>query len=265
MRSFPSSSGPSVGENSNEPRLGSRLLTLEFIMTFETVEKNRNTFVKFCLFGKSFRCDFSHFSKLLDFSKYCLPESSAMINFNKVEFSDAISEKSTNLRFNDIHNTSLTFLHKWMSFTLFPMVELRLAATPELKYLFTMVNRIKYTPVADIVGYFKNVHRMSGPIECTSMVAQIAMNLGCPEMANLAYIEGDVPILGLNHFVHAHILCEEPDYSVSMLYCRKAIRLPNPTLQLYSCESLTLQFDWMGEAHHSFSRPPHTHVRALRR
>jgi hypothetical protein len=120
------------------------------------------------------------------------------------------------------------------------MVELRLAATPELKYLFTMVNRIKYTPVADIVGYFKNVHRMSGPIECTSMVAQIAMNLGCPEMANLAYIEGDVPILGLNHFVHAHILCEEPDYSVSMLYCRKAIRLPNPTLRLYSCESLTL-------------------------
>jgi hypothetical protein len=59
-------------------------------------------------------------------------------------------------------------------------------------------------------------------------------------MANLAYIEGDIPILSLNHFVHAHILCEEPDYSVSMLYGRKAIRLPNPTLRLYSCESLTL-------------------------
>jgi hypothetical protein len=76
MKSFPSSSRPSVGENSNEPRLGSRLLTLEFIMTFETVEKNRNTFVKFSLFGKPFGCDFSHFSKLLDFSKFCLPESS---------------------------------------------------------------------------------------------------------------------------------------------------------------------------------------------
>jgi hypothetical protein len=36
------------------PRLGSRLLTLEFLMTFETVEKNRKLFVKFCLFGKSF-------------------------------------------------------------------------------------------------------------------------------------------------------------------------------------------------------------------
>jgi hypothetical protein len=53
-----------------------------------------------------------------------------------------------------------------------------------------MVNRIKYTPVADVVDYFKNVHKMPGPIECTSMVTRIAMNLGCSEMANLAYIEG---------------------------------------------------------------------------
>jgi hypothetical protein len=44
-------------------------------MTFETVEKNRKSFVKFCLFRKSFGCDFSHLSELLDFSKSCLPES----------------------------------------------------------------------------------------------------------------------------------------------------------------------------------------------
>jgi hypothetical protein len=84
------------------------------------------------------------------------------------------------------------------------------------------------------------------------------MNLGCSEMANLAYIEEDVPILGLDHFVHAHILHEEPNYYVSMLYDRKAIRLPNQALRLYSCESLSLQFDWMGEARHSFTGPYHT-------
>jgi hypothetical protein len=77
-------------------------------------------------------------------------------------------------------------------------------------------------------------------------------------MANLAYIEGDVPILGLDHFVHMHILCEKPDHSLSMLYGRKAIRLPNLGLQLYSCESLTLQFDQMGEVNHSFKRLPPT-------
>jgi hypothetical protein len=149
-------------------------------------------------------------------------------------------KKFTRLRFGDVHNPSLRFLHRWMSFTLFPMAELHSVATPEHKCLFAMVNRIKYTLVADIVDYFKNVHKMSGPIVCDSMVTQIAMNLRCPEMANLAYIEGYVPVLGLNHFVHAHVLHEEPDHSLSMLYGRKAIRLPNPALRLYSCESLTL-------------------------
>jgi hypothetical protein len=145
-----------------------------------------------------------------------------------------------------------------MSFILFPIAELHSVTTPELKCLFAMVNRIKYTLVADIVDYFKNVHKMSGPIKCTSMVTRIAMNLGCPKMANLAYIEGGVPDLGLDHFVHVHILHEEPGQSLSMLYGRKAIRLPNPSLQLHSCESLTLQFDRMEEVRHSFVGPPRT-------
>jgi hypothetical protein len=146
-----------------------------------------------------------------------------MRNFNKVEIRDAISGKSARLRFSDIHNPSLRFLHRWMSFMLFPMAELRSVTTPELKCMFAMVNRIKYTPIDDIIDYFKNVHKMLGPIKCTSMATQIAMNLGCPEMANLAYIEGDVPVLGLDHCVHAHILHKEPDNSLSMIYGRKAI------------------------------------------
>jgi hypothetical protein len=250
------------GKLYEEPRLGSRLLTLEFLMTFEIVEKNRKSFMKFHMFKKSFGCDFSCFSELLDFSKSCLPESIAMRNFNKVEFRGAISRKSTRLRFSDIHNPSLRFLHRWMSLMLFPMAELCFVTTHELKCLFAMVNRIKYTPVADIIDYFKNVPKMLGPIECTSMVTRIAMNLGCREMSNLTYIKGDVLVLGLDHFIHTHILCEEPDHSLSMLYGHKAIRLPNPSLRLYSCESLTLQFDWMGEAHHSFKGPPRTHGQA---
>jgi hypothetical protein len=93
----------------------------------------------------------SHFSELLDFYKSCLTESSAIRNFNKVEFSDAISGKFTRLRFSDIHNPSLRFLHRWMPFALFPMAELCSIATPELKCLFVVVNRINYTPVANIV------------------------------------------------------------------------------------------------------------------
>jgi hypothetical protein len=60
-----------------------------------------------------------------------------------------------------------------------------------------MVNRIKYTPVADIVDYFKNVHKMSGPIDCTSMVTRIAINLGCPEMPTWPTLRGMYLILVL--------------------------------------------------------------------
>jgi hypothetical protein len=64
------------------------------------------------------------------------------------------------------------------------------------------------------------------------------MNLECPEMANLAYIEGDVPLLGLDHFDHAHILRDEPNHSLSMFYGRKAIQLANLGIRLYYCEVL---------------------------
>jgi hypothetical protein len=117
----------------DEPHLGLCFLTHEFLMTFEIVEKNRKSFVKFCLVRKSFGCNFNCFSELLDFSKSCLPESSDMRNFIKVEFSDAISGKIPRLWFSDIHNPSLRFLHRWMSFTLFPMVELCSVAAPKLK------------------------------------------------------------------------------------------------------------------------------------
>jgi hypothetical protein len=126
--------------------------------------------MKFRLFGKSFGCDFSRFSNLLDFSKSCLPESIAMRIFNMVEFSDAVFGKSARLRFSDIHNPSLKFLHRWMPFTLFSMAELRSVTTHELKCLFAMVNRIKYTPVADF-----------------------AMNLECSEMANDEGIPTSLP------------------------------------------------------------------------
>jgi hypothetical protein len=220
------------GKLYNEPRLGSRLLTLEFLLNFETIEKNRMSFVKFRLFRKSFGSDFSRFSEHLHFSKSCLPEPIAMRNFNKVEFSNAISRKSARLRFSDIHNPILWFWHRWMSFKLFPMPELHSVTTHKLKCLFAMVNRIKYTPITDIVDYFKNVPKMLGPIECTSMVSWIAMNLGCPKMANLAYNDGDVPVLGLDHFVHTHILHEEPD---SLYLCCMVTRRYCYLTRVFNC------------------------------
>jgi hypothetical protein len=174
--------------------------------------------MKFHLFKKSLGCDFSCFSELLDLLKSCLSESSALRNFEKVEFSDAIFVKSTRLRFSDIHNPSLRFLHRWMSFMLFPMAELHSVTTTELKCLFAMVNRIKYTPVADIVDYFTNVSKILGPIECTSFITRIAMNLG---YSDLAYIEGVYLFLVLTIL----FMCTSCARNPIILYpCRMVVR-----------------------------------------
>jgi hypothetical protein len=140
------------------------------------------------------------------------------------------------------------------------MRELRSIIIAELKCLYAMVHKVRYSPVADMVDYFKKICTLAGPIECTSMVTRIALNLGCPEMAHMPYIEGDVPILGLDHFVHADILREEPNYTIFMLYegGSKVLWLPDPVLALYSYCQLTLQLTRMGDVRHSYTGPPHT-------
>jgi hypothetical protein len=129
-----------------------------------------------------------------------------------------------------------------------------------------MVHRIKYIPIVNIVDYFKEIRTLSGPIEYASLATYIALNIGCPEMHNVAYIEGDVSILGLSHFVHAHILREDHDHTISMLYERgtKVLRLPNSALLPHSCEQLTLQLDQLESARHNISGPPRTRGRAHR-
>jgi hypothetical protein len=248
----------------DEPHSGSHILTLEFLMTFETYVHDGNPWVCCYLYGETYRFVFPHFSELMDFSRSCLPESQAMRNFNHLDFCNDISGKTARIRFIDIQNPSLKFLHRWLSFTLFSMRELCSVTITELKCLFSMVHRIKYTPIADIVDYFKEIHTLSGPIECTSLVTRIALNIRCPEMHNVAYIEGGVLILGLSHFVHTHVLREELDHSISMLYegGNKMLRLPNQAYLLCSCDQLIVQLNTLENMHRSISGPPRTHWRA---
>jgi hypothetical protein len=68
-------------EKLNEPPCsGPCLLTLKFLTTFESFASGRKSYVRFRLFRGEFELDYSQFSKLLDFSFYCLHDSRAMKN-----------------------------------------------------------------------------------------------------------------------------------------------------------------------------------------
>jgi hypothetical protein len=112
------------------------------------------------------------------------------------------------------------------------MVELHSVTTPELKCLFAMVSRIKYTHVADIVDYFKNVHKISGPIECTSMVTRITINLGCLEMANFSYNEGVYLILVLT-ILFMYISCARNP--IILYLCCMVARRSGYLTQTFDC------------------------------
>jgi hypothetical protein len=145
----------SRGKLYEAPCSGSHLLTLEFFMIFESYTQGRKSFVHFCLFVREFKVEFSRISELMDFSSSCLLEVKAMKNFSRVEFCDEISEKSTRIRFSDIHNPTLRFMHRWISFTLFLTRDLRSITVAEFRCLYAMACRIRYSPVANIVDYFK--------------------------------------------------------------------------------------------------------------
>jgi hypothetical protein len=152
------------------PRSGSHLLTIKFLTTFESFARGRKSFISFRLFGRGFEVDYSQFSKLLDFSSSSSLDPRAIKNFSRVELCVEILEKSSRIRFSNIHNPTLRFLHRWMSFTLFPMRELCYVTVVELKCLFPVVHEIWYSPIADIIDYLKEIRTLAGPIECTSMV-----------------------------------------------------------------------------------------------
>jgi hypothetical protein len=57
----------------DEPRPGSRLLSLEFHMTFDSLVRPRKSYVCFCLFGRRYEFAYPQFSELMDFSTFtCL-------------------------------------------------------------------------------------------------------------------------------------------------------------------------------------------------
>jgi hypothetical protein len=126
---------------------------------------------------------------------------------------------------------------------LFLTREHRYVTVAELNCLFAMaVHRITYTPIADIVDYYKEICTLSGPIECTSLVTSIALNIGCPEVDNKAYIERGSMYLSLVFLT----LCM-PDYFISMLSggSNKVLVLPNQAYLLCSCDQLIVQLNTM--------------------
>jgi hypothetical protein len=102
----------------------------------------------------------------------------ACCGFNRHEFWGLILGQVVHGKFapqcNDIQNLTLRLMHKWLAITLFPRDDVKPVRNDELMILHAMVNKIKISPVQAMIKQWLRNFKMTGPIECTSLITRIA-------------------------------------------------------------------------------------------
>ena len=87
--------------------------------------------------------------------------------------------------------------------------DLRLCSSSELMCLYIMTKKIHYSPVMGMVSHWQKMMTSNSPIDITSLVSRIARHVSVLENAHVTYLpstEEYRTIVGLDHFIHAHMM-----------------------------------------------------------
>ena len=97
--------------------LGSRDLTIQFLCTLLETKEG----VTFRFFHQEYSFTWKDFSTLLGFQRCSVDVSCALSGFHKESFLESIigNESSGGARCNDIRNSTLRLMHKWVAITSF--------------------------------------------------------------------------------------------------------------------------------------------------
>ena len=103
-------------------------------------------------------------------------------------------------------------------------------------------NKIKISPAQALVRQWLSNFKMTGPIECTSLITRIATRIGALEGNSIPFIEGDRAYIDENYLIQGHTLKKGPNDSLIFFYLgyTNEISLPNAEFHLYNCHSLTI-------------------------
>ena len=84
-----------------------------------------------------------------------------------------------------------------------------------------MAKKIRYSSIIGMAAHYQKMITCKSPIDITSLVTRIAWYVGVLENAQLTYLPATdeyQTFIGLDHFVHAHMMREGPGNSVFMCY-----------------------------------------------
>jgi hypothetical protein len=138
-----------------------------------------------------------------------------------------------------IHNPTLRLLAKWLCMVVHPRSNLSFYSLPELRYLFAMAKKTKFSPIISMLAHWQKMITGRGPINITSLVTRIVTHVGALDNAQVTYLpltEAFQCRVCLEHFVQGHMMCEGPGNSLFMCYhgYDREIELPCSKLSLYS-------------------------------
>ena len=81
----------------------------------------------------------------------------------------------------------------------------------ELLILYAMVNKIKISPAQALVTQWLSNFKMTGPIECTSLITRIATRIGALEGNFIPFIKGDRVYIDEDYLIQGHTLKKGPN------------------------------------------------------
>ena len=84
-------------------------------------------------------------------------------------------------------------------------------AQRELLILYAMVNKIKISPAQALVKQWLLNFKMTGPIECTSLITRIFTCIGALEGNSIPFIEGDRAYIDAAYLIQGHTLKKSPN------------------------------------------------------
>jgi hypothetical protein len=105
-------------------------------------------------------------------------------------------------------------MHKWLTITLFPRDDVQPVHNDELLILYAMVNKIKISPAQALVRQWLWNFKMTGPIECTSLITHIATRIGDLEGNSISFIEGNCAYIDETYLIQGHTLKKGPNDSL---------------------------------------------------
>jgi len=123
-----------------------------------------------------------------------------------------------------------------------------------------MANKIRFSPVRSMLAHWQKMISGRSPIDITSLVTRVVRYVKAMEGAEVTFLpetEAYRYEVGLEHFVHGHMMREGPRNSLFMCYPEydKEIELPCPRLTLNSVKRLTMQMEKREHARQSVVGP----------